>query len=138
MPAMLSSSSAASAPARAGAACQRPGVPPPAAAPLDPACDDGGGGAAGLPGRAAMVAVRLADLASRAGRGLGKDSRTALVAPGAGEIRTGDLVVFLKPVAVPRRWCAATGGCRLPGTRPITPASAWPRTGWMGWPVGQT
>ena len=47
-----------------------------------------------------MVAVRLADLASPAGRGLGKDGRTALVAPGAGEIRTGDMVVFLKPVAV--------------------------------------
>jgi hypothetical protein len=47
-----------------------------------------------------MVAVRVADLASPAGRGLGKDGRSALVAAGAGKIGTGDLVVFLKPVAV--------------------------------------
>jgi hypothetical protein len=47
-----------------------------------------------------MVAVRVADLASPAGRGLGKDGRPALVAAGAGRIRAGDLVVFLRPVAV--------------------------------------
>ena len=60
------------------------------------------GGQAGLEllGRAGMVAVRLADLASPAGKGLGKDGRTALVAAGAGPVRTGDLVVFCKPVAV--------------------------------------
>jgi hypothetical protein len=40
----------------------------------------------------------VADLASPAREGLGKDGRTALVA--AGTIRTGDLVVFCKPVAV--------------------------------------
>ena len=56
--------------------------------------------AAGLLGRAGMVAVRLADLASPAGPGLGKDGRSALVAAGAGKIRGGDVVVFLKPVAV--------------------------------------
>jgi hypothetical protein len=49
-----------------------------------------------------MVAVRVADLASPAGRGLGKDGRSALVTPGAGRIVTGDLVVFCKPVAVAR------------------------------------
>ena len=47
-----------------------------------------------------MVAVRAADLRSPAGPGLGKDGRTALTVAGAGQIRTGDVVVFLKPVAV--------------------------------------
>jgi hypothetical protein len=47
-----------------------------------------------------MVAIRVADLVSPAGRGLGKDGRPALVAARAGRIGTGDLVVFLKPVAV--------------------------------------
>ena len=56
--------------------------------------------AAELLGRSGMVAVRLADLVSPAGAGLGKDGRSALVAAGAGKIRTGDLVVFCKPVAV--------------------------------------
>jgi hypothetical protein len=62
----------------------------------------GRGGQAGLEllGQAGMVAVRVADLASPARKGLGKDGRTALVAAGAGTIRTGDLVVFCKPVAV--------------------------------------
>jgi hypothetical protein len=53
-----------------------------------------------LPGQAGMVAVRVADLACPARRGLGKDGRTALTAAGAGRIRSGDLVVWLKPVAV--------------------------------------
>ena len=53
-----------------------------------------------LLGQAGMVAVRVADLASPAGPGLGKDGRSALVATGAGTIRSGDAVVFLKPVAV--------------------------------------
>ncbi|HEY5990727.1 MAG TPA: hypothetical protein VIV12_30680, partial [Streptosporangiaceae bacterium] len=35
-----------------------------------------------------------------AGRGLGKGGRSALVVAGAGKIRTGDVVVFCKPVAV--------------------------------------
>jgi hypothetical protein len=54
--------------------------------------------AAELPVLAGMVAVRLADLVSPAGPG--KDGRSALVAAGAGKIRSGDLVVFCKPVAV--------------------------------------
>ena len=56
--------------------------------------------ALGLLGQAGVVAVRVADLASPARRGLGKDGRTALTAAGAGPIRAGDLVVWLKPVAV--------------------------------------
>jgi hypothetical protein len=58
--------------------------------------------ALGLPGRAGMVAVRAADLASPCRCGLGRDGRTALVAAGAGRIRSGDVVVWLKPVAVTR------------------------------------
>jgi hypothetical protein len=56
--------------------------------------------AMGLLGQAGVVAVRVADLASPARPGLGRDGRSALVAAGAGKIRTGDRVVFLKPVAV--------------------------------------
>jgi len=56
--------------------------------------------ALGLPGQAGVVAVRAADLASPCRRGLGGDGRTALTAAGAGRIRSGDVVVWLKPVAV--------------------------------------
>ena len=56
--------------------------------------------ALGLHGQVGVVAVRVADLASPARQGLGKDGRTALTAAGAGRIRSGDLVVWLKPVAV--------------------------------------
>jgi hypothetical protein len=56
--------------------------------------------ALGLLGQAGMVAVRVADLACPARRGLGRDGRTALTAAGAGRVRSGDLVVWLKPVAV--------------------------------------
>jgi len=53
-----------------------------------------------LLGQAGMVAVRVADLISPAGPDLGKDGRSALVAARAGKIRSGDAVVFLKPVVV--------------------------------------
>jgi hypothetical protein len=56
--------------------------------------------ALGLLGQVGVVAVRVADLASPVRQGLGKDGRTALTAAGAGRIRSGDLVVWLKPVAV--------------------------------------
>ena len=56
----------------------------------------------GLLGLAGMVAVRAADLASPCRRGLGRDGRTALTTAGAGRVRSGDLVVWLKPVAVAR------------------------------------
>jgi hypothetical protein len=54
----------------------------------------------GLLGGAGMVAVRVDDLRSPARTGLGRDGRTALVPAGAGPIRTGDVVVFCKPVAM--------------------------------------
>ncbi|HZC63812.1 MAG TPA: hypothetical protein VE464_19405 [Streptosporangiaceae bacterium] len=56
--------------------------------------------ALGLLGEASVVAVKVADLASPARQGPGRDVRTALTAAGAGRIRSGDLVVWLKPVAV--------------------------------------
>jgi len=56
--------------------------------------------ALGLLGQAGVIAVRVADLASPARRGRGRDGRTALTAAGAGRVRAGDLVVWLKPVAV--------------------------------------
>ena len=68
--------------------------------PPDVTSDRGEDATAELLGRAGMVAVRVADLASPARRGLGKDGRSALVAAGAGKIANGDLVVFCKPVAV--------------------------------------
>jgi hypothetical protein len=83
MPAALSSSAAGTVPA----------APDTGPAPGDDAALE-------LLGRAGMVAVRVAGLSSPAGPGMGRDGRTALVAAGAGEIRTGDLVVFLKPVAI--------------------------------------
>ena len=49
---------------------------------------------------AGIVAVRAADLRSPLGRPPGEGARTALTAEGAGKIRTGDMTVFLKPVAV--------------------------------------
>jgi len=58
--------------------------------------------ALGLLGQAGMVAVRVADLASPARRGLGRDGRTALTAAGGGQDPVRDLVVWLKPVAVTR------------------------------------
>ena len=70
--------------------------------PPDVTCAAGEDAALGLLGQAGMVAVRAADLASPCRRGLGRDGRTALAAAGAGQVRAGDLVVWLKPVAVTR------------------------------------
>jgi len=49
---------------------------------------------------AGIVAVRAADLRSPVRRPLRDGDRTALTAAGGAKIRTGDLVVFCKPVAV--------------------------------------
>lgn len=77
----------------------------------------------GLPGQAQMVAIRVRDLAFPAGRGPGKNCRSALVAAGAGRIRSGIWWCSSSRWRSRRRWCAATGGCRRPGIRLIT--SAW-------------
>ncbi len=58
--------------------------------------------ALGLLGQAGVVAVRVADLASPCRRVPGRDGRSALTVAGAGRIRAGDLVIWLKPVAVAR------------------------------------
>jgi hypothetical protein len=68
--------------------------------PCDVTCSSAEGAALGLLGQAGMVAVAVADLASPCGQGLGKDGRTALTTAGAGKIAAGDLVVWLKPVAI--------------------------------------
>jgi hypothetical protein len=68
--------------------------------PPDVTCAVGEDAALGLFGQAGVIAVRVADVSSPARPGLGKDGRTALVAAGAGRIRSGDLLVWLKPVAV--------------------------------------
>src|SRR6266576_755896 len=95
MPAALPSCAAA---ARAGtAAGSAPPVLPPEPGLLAGAAEQAG---LDLLGQAGMVAVRVADLSSPAGRRVGKDGRTALVAAGAGPVTTGDTVVFLKPVAI--------------------------------------
>jgi hypothetical protein len=47
-----------------------------------------------------MHAVRVTDLRSPLRRPLREGDRTALTVAGTGKIRTGDLVVFCKPVAV--------------------------------------
>jgi hypothetical protein len=64
--------------------------------------DTSGGGlpGAGLPGAALVIALRLADLVSPAGRPVAEAARTALVVAGTPRIRTGDELVFVKVVAV--------------------------------------
>jgi hypothetical protein len=49
---------------------------------------------------AGIVAIQVADVRSPLRRPLRERDRTALTAAGGEEVRTGDLVVFLKPVAV--------------------------------------
>ena len=110
MPAVPSSSAAASAHAQAGAGE-----------------DDAGE----LLGRAGMVAVRVADLAWPAGRGPGTGGRPALVTPGAGRIATGDLVVFCKPVAVARAVVRRDGRVQAAGHPADHARLGWPGKGWM-------
>ena len=79
---------------------------------------------AGLAG-AGIVAVRVADLRSPLRRPLRERERTVLTAERAGKIRTGDMAVFLKPVAVapaPR-----PPACPPPSPPPATrtPLATW-------------
>ena len=60
---------------------------------------DGAGWPPDLPG-GGLVAIRLADLACPVRRVLREGDRTALTTAGAGRIRSGDLVVFCKPVVI--------------------------------------
>jgi hypothetical protein len=56
--------------------------------------------AGGLPGAAPLIAIRVADLVSPAGRVPAEGDRTALVVAGTPAIRTGEQLVFVKVVAV--------------------------------------
>jgi hypothetical protein len=99
---------------------------------VTPAAEDQAG--LGVLGGAGMVAVRVADLASPAGAGLGKDGRTALVMAGAGRIRSGDAVVFCKPVAVARAVVRRDGRVQAAGHPADHARLGLPRTGWTCWP----
>jgi hypothetical protein len=70
--------------------------------PCDVTCSSSEDAALGLLGQAGMVAVAVADLASPCRSGLGKEGRTALTAAGTGKIAAGELLVWLKPVAITR------------------------------------
>jgi hypothetical protein len=56
--------------------------------------------AAGLPGAAAVIAIRAADLVSPCGRPPAGGDRTALVVAGTPRIGAGDQLLFMKVVAV--------------------------------------
>jgi hypothetical protein len=56
--------------------------------------------AAGLPGAAAIIAIRAADLVSPCGRLPAEGDRTALTVAGTPRIGAGDQLVFVKVVAV--------------------------------------
>jgi len=56
--------------------------------------------AAGLAGDAPLIAIRVADLVSPAGRALAEHDRTALAVAGTPKIRAGDQLLFVKVVAV--------------------------------------
>jgi hypothetical protein len=71
-------------------------------------------------GGALLVAVRVADLVSPAGRPLGEGDRSALAVAGTEQVRTGDQVVFLKVAAVAPDGCGGTGGCRRRAVHAIT------------------
>src|SRR5258708_18662496 len=115
MPAAPSSSAAASESAQGDGVGEGWRAPWLGAAPPDPAAAAGRDAAAGLAGRAGVVAVRVADLAWPAGESPGSDGRSALTVAGAGPVRTGDVVVFLKPVAVARAVVRRDGRGQAPG-----------------------
>jgi hypothetical protein len=81
--------------------------------------------------RRGLVAVRLADLACPVRRVLREGDRTALTAAGAGRIRSGDLVVFCKPVVIAPAVVRRDGHVQAAGTRRITPGWASWSSSWM-------
>jgi len=92
--------------------------------------------ALGLLGQTGVIAVRVSDLASPARQGLGRDGRTALVVGGAGRIRSGDLVVWLKPVAVTRAVVRRDGRVQAAGHPADHARLGVASSGWMscaGW-----
>ena len=83
-------------------------------------------------GGALMVAVRVPDLVSpaRHGRPLGGGDRSALVIAGTEQIRTGDLVVFLKVVAVAPAQVRRDGRVQAQGS-PCEHATLGPLEDWL-------
>jgi hypothetical protein len=81
-------------------------------------------------GGALMVAVRLSDVVSPAGRPLGEGDRSALVIVGTEKIRAGDQVVFLKPVAVAPARVRRDGRVQAQGS-PCDHARLGPLEDWL-------
>src|SRR5271166_4020476 len=77
-----------------------------------------------------MVAVRLADLVSPAGRALGEGDRSALVVGGTARIRKDDLVVFCKIVAVAPARLRRGGLVQAEGS-PLHHATLGPLEDWL-------
>jgi hypothetical protein len=79
-----------------------------------------------------MVAVRLADLVSplRNGRPLGEGDRSALAVAGTEKFRTGELVVFLKVVAVAPARVRRDGRVQAQGS-PVHHATLGPLEEWL-------
>ena len=71
--------------------------------------------APGLSAQTGMVAAQVAELASQARRGLGRDGRTVLAPAGAGRSQASDLVVCLRSAAVTPAVVRRDGGVRTTG-----------------------
>ena len=81
-------------------------------------------------GGALMIAMRLRDLVSPAGRPLGEGDRSALVIGGTKRIRTGDQVVFCKVVAVAQARVRRDGRVQALGS-PCDHARLGPLEDWL-------
>jgi Insertion element 4 transposase N-terminal len=77
-----------------------------------------------------MVAVRVADLVSPAGRPLGEYDRSALAVGGTARIRTGELAVFCKIVAVAPAQVRRDGRVQAKGS-PCDHATLGPLEDWL-------
>ena len=83
---------------------------------------------------AGIVAVPVADLRSPLRRPLRQGDRTALAAAGREKIRTGDMVVFCRPVAVAPAVVRRDGRVQAAGIPLTTPGSGSSSSSWMRWP----
>ena len=81
-------------------------------------------------GGSLMVAVRLADLVSPAGRPLGEGDRSALAVGGTARIRTGEVAVFCKIVAVAPAQVRRDGRVQAKGS-PCDHATLGPLEEWL-------
>jgi predicted RecA/RadA family phage recombinase len=78
-----------------------------------------------------MVTVRVSDLVSPGRRPLAAGDRSALAVAGTEKIRTGDVVVFCKVVAVAPARVRRRGQVQAQGTPVIMRRSGCWRSGWM-------